>query len=662
MASPPGVSRRGLLFAAATVTLGGVVAYRSLDEPTRSDPRSPDPTNAGPTGRDLVSRELWASDFGAVGDGIIDDGPALRRALSVARAAGAGTTLRLALGRYRVGGVPDAGFALPISGAVGLRIAGDQATVVVSDPALGCLSLSDCDGCQLEGVTIDYDPPPFTQTVVTALDPLDRTFDVEVAPGYPLLNAPFFPFAAPGDPHPGTFGAVFDPATRLLKVGLVDYVSITAAEPLGARAFRLRTITDLPLGLSPGDVFVYLARSFGHAVACYRSSDTTVRDVHVQAANGVAFAVVQSDSARIEGCSVGVAPGSSRLVSSNADGVHAQGCRVGPTIEGCTFAGMMDDGLNVYALPLEILTVASDAEIVVAGAGSVRTGDRLEFSDPVTGRITGVRRVARVTPTGADLRLELESSLSGLTASAQDGVPDSAFNLSASGAGYLVRGNRYERHRGHAMRLHTGHGVVEGNVIVQTSREGISVSNDPDWPEGPHTRNLLIRGNSLEQTGGDAAIDVEGRKLGYQLADTATQRKLWIENNTVRNWRGSAIAIGAARNVSLNDNLLIVDADAQALTAERGILLERVYGVTIDGLVVRTATPGSLTTAIEIAPSVSAGAPGVRIRHVRVSAGVEPVQDLRAETPLTELTAAEHIGPSRLAHAVELASRVGSSR
>ena len=665
MPEPPRFSRRGLFVAGALVVVGGVEAYRVLSDPTSPDPITADPGNPPPIGT-----ELWATAYGAVGDGVADDGPALRRALAAARAAGPGRTLRLGGGRYRVGGEPGAGYALSVSGATRLSVVGDQATIVVSDPALGCLSFTDCDGCQVEGIAIDYDPPPFTQTAVVAVHPLGRSFDVEVDAGYPLLDAPFFPFAAPGDPHPGTFGAVFDPVTRLLKAGVVDYVFVTGAQPLGDGAFRLRTVADLPAGLSTGDVFVYLARQFGHAVSCYRSPGTSLRDVHVHAANGVAFALVQSDAAQITACSVEVRPSSGRLVSSNADGVHAQGCRVGPTIEDCVFAGMMDDGLNVYAPPLGIVAVPSDAEVIVAGDQSARTGDRLEFSDPVSGRIVGIRRVAHATPAGASLLLRLEAPLPGLSSSGQDGVADVAFNLSASGEGYLVRGNRYERHRGHAMRLRTGRGSVEDNAISQTSREGISVSNDPDWPEGPNTRDLLISGNTLSSTGGDAGISVEGRKLGYQIADAATQRKLRIEDNTVTDWRGSAIAVGAAHDVKLVDNVLILDAGAEAFAAERGVLLEGVSDVDIDGLVVQTTKPGALTAAIEISPTVTAGEAGVRISDVRVPAGLATVQDLRVTTPVaTPTTSASALEVtksggrrSRRAEAAELASRVSPSR
>ncbi|MGY1643904.1 right-handed parallel beta-helix repeat-containing protein [Geodermatophilus sp. SYSU D00703] len=640
MTEPPRVSRRALLIGAGAVALGGVQAVWYLSDPP--------------------ARQLSVRDFGAAGDGIADDGPALRRALDAARAAGPGTTLTLEEGRYRVHGAPGAAYALPVSGAAGLTIAGSGATIVVSDPALGCLSLRNCDGCAVHGLTVDYDPTPFARTTVTAVHPGDRAFDVEVAAGQPLLDAPFFTFAAPQERHPSAFGAVFDPGTGDLKSGVPDFLFVTSARGLGRRSFRLRTREDLPTGLSPGDVFVYLARQFGHAVLCSRSSRTTLREVHVRAANAAAFALTRSDATRITGCTVGVEPGSNRLLSSNGDGVHAQACREGPTVEDCVFEGMMDDGLNVYAPPMDVLAMPSDRDLLVAADEPVRTGDRLEFSDPVTGRITGARRVAALSEDRhGDLRLRLDSPVPGLSTSSQDGVPDAVFNLSASGEGYVVRGNRYRSHRGHALRLHTGRGSVEGNHISRTSREAILISNDPDWPEGPHTRDLVVRDNTVEAPGGDAGIEVQGRKLGRQLADEPTQRGLRVHGNTVRNWQGSAIAVGSAREVAIHDNVLVLDGAAEASVAERGVLLDRVEDVEIDGLVLRAPPGEGLPVAVEIAPTVATEEGAVRVCALQVPAGVSAVRDRRLGASVEGASAVLCSRRSRLEEAVELAARVG---
>ena len=634
-----GTSRRAFLLAGGAVALGGAQAYWYLRN--------------GPAGH------LSAREFGAVGDGMADDGPALRRALAAAGAAGPGTTLTIEAGRYRVTGPRGGRFALPVSRARDVSIAGRGATIVVADPALGCLSLSHCSGYRVSGLTIDYDPPPYTETTINAVHSARGAFDVVTAPGYPTLDAPFFSFADTEERHPSAFGAVFDPSTRLLKIGVTDHVFLTAAERLGSGAFRLWTRDGVPPGLAAGDTFVYLARQNGHAVACHRSSGTNLTDVHVRAANAIAFALVQSDSARITGCTVAAGPGSSRLLSTNADAVHAQACRVGPTVEDCTFEGMLDDGLNVYVPPLDVLAVPADAEIVVGGDLPIRTGDRLEFTDPASGAIRGLRHVRVVEEnTDGTVRIRLDAPLPGPAGPSSDGLTDAVFNLSASGEGYVVRNNRYRRHRGHAMRLHTGRGRVEGNEIDRTSREGITVSNDPDWPEGPNTRDLLLRGNTVVGTGGSAAIEVEGRKLGHQLADEPTQRGVRIEGNHLRNWRGSAIAIGAAHDIAVRDTTLVVDGSAEVTAAERGVLLDGVQDVRIDGLVVRATPAAALTAGVEIAPTVATGVDAVRVCDVRVPARTPPVLDRRTSDSGASTEAVLCSRRSRLEEAVELAGRV----
>jgi hypothetical protein len=80
----------------------------------------------------------------------------------------------------------------------------------------------------------------------------------------------------------------------------------------------------------------------------------------------------------------------------------------------------------------------------------------------------------------------------------------------------------------------------------------------------------------------------------------------------------------------------------------------------------RSPTPGALTAAVVIAPTVTAGETGVRISGVRVPAGLASVHDLRAAapvaTPVDSMTPASAGGLSRLSVAAELAGRAGPPR
>ena len=66
-----------------------------------------------------------------------------------------------------------------------------------------------------------------------------------------------------------------------------------------------------------------------------------------------------------------------RWHSSNADGVHVQSNRIGPWIEGCTFEGMTDDGMNFYTLGAYCYERLAPDRFKVAARGPIQKGDFL---------------------------------------------------------------------------------------------------------------------------------------------------------------------------------------------------------------------------------------------------------------------------------------------
>ena len=80
----------------------------------------------------------------------------------------------------------------------------------------------------------------------------------------------------------------------------------------------------------------------------------------------------------MRGLEVRFAPGTNRLLTTDADGVHCQQNRSGPVIEDCYFEGMADDAINIYAPPNVLREIRSPTQWLVSpGALSSRaTGCR----------------------------------------------------------------------------------------------------------------------------------------------------------------------------------------------------------------------------------------------------------------------------------------------
>jgi hypothetical protein len=118
----------------------------------------------------------------------------------------------------------------------------------------------------------------------------------------------------------------------------------------------------------------------------------------VHASPGLAVGLVGNrGEIRVRGLEVRFAPGSARLLTTNADGVHAQQNRSGPIIEDSYFEGMADDAINIYTPLKVLLEVRSQNRWLVSHGAHILPGDRLQVLDPRTGWFRGVVRAVEVT-------------------------------------------------------------------------------------------------------------------------------------------------------------------------------------------------------------------------------------------------------------------------
>lgn len=500
-----------------------------------------------------MTREVSARSHGALGDGRGDDGPALRRAAAAAIAAGA--DLVLEPGTYLCRPEQYC-YAFELSGARALRVRADGATLLVGTPLGGGLALSDCEGVTVEGLEVDYDPEPWFLGEVTYSDPEHLRFGVRHAGGL-ALSHPGFEFASTA-PHPHQFGGALDPEHGGSRADLVDAVFVEEVSGTGPE-WDLRSSgggLGFVEGLRRGDLFAYVARGPGHAVALQGGRDNRLSRITVRAASGCAFLVQASSAAVIEDCSVARREG--RLISSCADGVHAQNCPVGPRVTGCRFEAMMDDGLNIYATPLVVMAADGCHLRLARGAADLQAGHVLELFSPAEGRLRGTARVREVLRRAeTDQEVELDRAVPGLTPGLDHRSSDIACDLDAAGAGFLVSGNTFRRHRGLAMRIRACDGSVEGNRIEDVGSAGILVGNDADWPEGPVPRRIQLSRNQIWGAGlatGAPGLYVSAVRTGGRPTPEPIIEDVTITGNVIRGCRGGSLSLSGATRVVLEGN------------------------------------------------------------------------------------------------------------
>ena len=629
--------------------------FRAADWPMRlADELSAAPApmvEPGPVVKKEVPAVAAASGVFEVSDpalrnGKADAGPALREAIGKAIAAGPGAEVRLPAGRFRIATAGDASWQLGIGGAKGLTVRGvpGETELIFGLPDKGGIIINGGDGVFLKDLIIDSDPLPFTQGTIKSVDEAAGTFTMTVDEGYPSLAEKWFRVPEPYI----QMGVAFRPAGDRLKSDAPDYYKLEDWKP-SETAGEWRMILsekerDKAKTLAAGDRFVLTARGAAGFSRFGDCRESGFENVTVHASASPVTVVAGCEKMRFKGLKIVRRPGTTRLISSNADGIHCQQNRIGPLVEDCEFSAMADDAINLYCYPLVIQEVRPDGKLLCSTGTAVRAGDELQILNPREGRIVGEVKAAEVTTSGGSYLITLEKPVAGIQAGADHRTGDTIYNLSASGAGFVIRNNWFHHNRRHGVLARAGNGLIEGNKFEEVGGFGVTIANEPEWPEGPVASDIIVRGNSF--TGGGysmgysdssrgAAVRVHAKGLGEE-AQGRMSRRITIENNTFVDPPGGAITIGAAEGVTIRNNT------ASSTGARSGkntavILLDNAAGVVVEGLTITGAK--QWTSAVRVKDTVAPGAEGATIKDVKIdpAGAITLVQDERKWIDVTSI-------------------------
>lgn len=576
---------------------------------------------------------FWVADFGAIGDGVTDDSAAIRAAISAAVQAGSEATVQLDAKRYRVSADPggDGKYCFKLAGAKQVAIQGvpGGTELVSASPRAGMFGFFSCEDVRLSGVVIDYAPVPFIQGTIAAVD--GGTIDLKVDDGYP-------------EPQPELmkqqWGVVMDRQARRFKPGTPSCVVIRSFVPLGDRTWRLELGKPADAQtITPGDAFVMRGGGDGNAVTFSKCNGACVEDVTIHASPGLCMGFIGCEGdLGVRRVTVRPRPGTTRLLSGNVDGIHCQMARKGLLVEDCHFEGMTDDGMNTYDKVRMVTEVISPSKIRVRQTFDMRPGDRIQVMDPKTGFVKGESGVTSVD----DKVITLDTPVEGVRTSTEilKGIvsmdnhldADVVFNLSTCGAGYVIRNNYFGNFRGRGLILRGVHGLIENNVFERTSGPGIVIANEPNWPEGPMPRDIVIRGNQLRSVGLDSqaqnygAIMVMGLGLNGMSPDPVV-KNIRIENNVITDPPAEGISLLACDGVTVAGNR--IDADgSRTFPSGDGLGLRACRGVVVSELTINDSRPNT-AAGIVIGESVAPGDAGVQISGLHANLPATPVLDRR---------------------------------
>jgi len=388
---------------------------------------------AAGSGAQAGPRTLRAEAFGVRGDGAADEGPAIRRMLAAAAEADGPVTLQFPRGgTFRVA-TGDERYVFRFAEARQITLDGGGGMFVLA-PNLRFLSLTNSDDITVRRLSVDFDPLPFVDGIVAAIDPEARTLEVRLAQS---ASAPVGePTGEDGEQaffamlwHDGPYG----PLSRHCWVDRIEEgdtpgtacvhpaESFDAWDQVVPGAWRI----SLPV---PG-----IAHRYGPG-PCFAVADNesvTFEDVELWSAPWFGFSVSRNRGRVVfRRVNLRPKPGSERLMSLWRDGFHVKGNPGSLLWEDCEIAGMNDDAFNISTHASVVERVPAPTRIEVRQKFPLlpipwRVGATLTAADEEARSLLGEARITgvEVGPTPPPIQgqpaaplstLQLETPVEGL--------------------------------------------------------------------------------------------------------------------------------------------------------------------------------------------------------------------------------------------------------
>ncbi len=534
-----------------------------------------------------------------------DDGAAIRKAIEAALESKKASEVVFGARKYRVAPLPDEvnfemGSLFIRNGSnITLRGAGEATTLVFTNPLAGGVAFEKCRNVVIRDLQIDWEPVPYAFGTVVSVDEKGDSYDLELDSAsmdftHEAFTKARLQFAMTVKPDAEYGVTRYGP-------GVIQGVTM---KHLTGRRWRVSKLSDVPAWfrptITPGAGYVHLTRSYSGSGVCFSEcTDARAERVDILSSPALCFYPTNNDG-NISYLDCHVKVGKGRLISTNADGVHAPGNRGVLRIERCSFEGMADDAINVRGTTLLLNQVISPTEVAISRLNyEPKPGMKMIIYDGRTLKEKARVTVASADPVAALTRVRFTEPVEGMVGGSSFADGGRIYNLPESKTPFIVRNCHFKAFRGRGILASSIGGVIERNLFDNNEGWGIDLGfGERIWGEGPPPQNLLIANNRFAGMGGSlASITVRvsaGDPIdGPENLGKIVMRNLTIRDNRFENLTAPAIMLRGVAGVVLENNRLLGDRDKRRVThyffagAATAVDVDYCSGVTVDGLKVQ---------------------------------------------------------------------------
>jgi uncharacterized protein (TIGR03437 family) len=523
--------------------------------------------------RDLVANGIAISNL-APDSPALDARPLFEAAVSYAVQNGI-PTLTADPGAYYFLTLHNSSTHVLLNSATNLTIDWQNSNLLFHSSNVSAIQCSNCSGVVMENFTLDYQQLPFTQITVTSVNAGAQTFNFTTIPGY-QSPSDFNTNRAP-DGSDAIWMFVFRNGTPIREVGRLG-----AKRPVSGNTIGISDVNDpwaRPAQLAaiqPGDTVVFTDRGGPPAINFVNGQNDAVRNASIYSSGQIGLYFGRTNGAIADHVQVIPKPGDTRLISTNADGIHTSFALGANVFTDNTVRRTCDDALAISAPWIATVTTANGAGVSVARnfASPFPPGSSVSFIDPVTDAVAGTATIVSESPAynqqkftdGEAVTLTLDRSVSGLLANFGMADNDAAKQGSGSEIGYnTVEEGVFAR----GVWLAGVQNVsVHDNYIRNTSSNGIFIQqlsgNNTD--AGPSS-NIQIRNNLVDNalayanvshgvTFAAASIYAVSQNSSNAQVASAPHRNISVTGNRVTNSARSAIRLENVNTGEISGNAI----------------------------------------------------------------------------------------------------------
>ncbi|NDV61547.1 hypothetical protein G0Q06_03710 [Puniceicoccales bacterium CK1056] len=460
------------------------------------------------------------------------------------------TMIKLPAGRYEL--APVNGSHLRFAGLKDVTIDARDVEIVCTETTVA-VNILNCKNLRIVGLTVDYDPLPFTQGRIVEIAEDRKSHVIEITDGFP-----------PADKAYVFKHAVYTPEGEL-RFGNYYRFQLEVLSPKRLRIFGLPSHVDG--GEQIGDTVVVGAQHLNgpyipHAIITKNSVGTVFYEVTLYSSPCFGFFEVASSESVYMNCVIDRREG--RMRSLNADAFHSKHAEVGPKIVNCKAMWQSDDCVNI----------CGDYYLVASGKGRkwrllgnrefhLKPGDPLELVTPEGKRlpdavVISVEKEGEVSAkdraffNALNLNQKVKNSMRAVYSVELDhdvDLPPGSVMASTKrkGNGFAVMNCTFGNVRSRGILIKASEGEISKNLIVNTHMQSIKISPEYHWLESGFSRNLVVKGNRIINPGREAiSIKGVGPHPGHENID--------VINNSIQTGVFPAVNIQSVRNGKVSSN------------------------------------------------------------------------------------------------------------